>query len=67
MRGKRPSVDRRLLPGKASNYINSIDEIKPGDIVVLCCRVSGRIQRHWDNLTDSEASLRHVVATRGAR
>ena len=67
MRGKRPTVDRRLLHGKASNYINSIDEIQPGDSVVLACRVSGDPQRRAGNLADSKTDLRRVAETLGAR
>lgn len=63
---RRSRQERRLRRGKASDYIQPIDEIKPGDKVVLCCRVSRRQQRHGGNLADQEANLREVVATRGA-
>jgi DNA invertase Pin-like site-specific DNA recombinase len=49
------------LPGKASRLISSIETIRPGDKVVLCCRVSGREQNRKRNLKDQETNLRRVV------
>ncbi len=44
--------------GRASDYIkHAPDELKPGDRVILCCRVSGCTQNHAGNLADSEANL----------
>ena len=53
-------------PGKASNYIrHAKSEIRPGDKVILFCRVSDRSQEA--NLDDQEANLRWVVEKRGAK
>lgn len=47
---------------KASTYIrHAKDEIRPGDKLVLCSRVSHSIQDHTGNLRDQEAGLRKSV------
>jgi DNA invertase Pin-like site-specific DNA recombinase len=54
-------------PGKASNLIRQAkSEIKPGDKVVLCCRVSHCTQNHNGNLRDQEARLRRCMKKVGA-
>ncbi len=57
----RVSARRWLACGKASNYIKQAN-IKPGDKVVLVCRVSQREQKQRKNLEDQEANLRAEVA-----
>ncbi|NLF72082.1 MAG: helix-turn-helix domain-containing protein [Candidatus Anammoximicrobium sp.] len=52
--------------GKASNCIRPIDDLRPGDNVILCCRVSGCTQKRRNNLSDQEANLRQAVEQRGA-
>ncbi len=55
----RVSARSRLLPGKASSFIgHAINEIKPGDLVLLCCRVSRHTQEYSGNLADQEKNLR---------
>ena len=56
-----------ITAGKASDYIcHARDEIKPGDRVVLRCRVSSCVQAHKKNLDDSEAHLRKRAEQLGA-
>ena len=62
----RDRSDRRLQPGQASKYINSVDEIKPGDKLVLACRVSSWKQNKSKNLADAEANLRQRARDLGA-
>jgi hypothetical protein len=67
MSKKRESLARRrLLPGTASDFIGHIDEIQPGDGVVICCRVSTRQQDRRGNLADQETNLRRIVSELGA-
>jgi len=47
-------------PGKASDFIQPFNR-QPGQRVVLCCRVSGRVQNHNGNLRDQERGLREIV------
>jgi hypothetical protein len=63
---KRVSARRWLAPGKASNYF-TYDNIKPGDLVVLACRVSGWEQERTKKLNRQVANLRKLVKARGAR
>jgi hypothetical protein len=57
-----PSFGRRFLPGKASKYIrHAEDAIRPGDLVVICCRVSWHTQNRNGNLRDQEANLREKL------
>lgn len=61
-------VDLRLhfRTGKASKYIKwALLELKPGDRVVLWCRVSSCKQKRKKNLRDQERSLRRYVEKRG--
>ena len=49
---------RRFLPGKASNYIrHAVEDLRPGDKVVIAARVSRRAQKHRRNLNDAVAAL----------
>jgi len=51
----------------ASLYIECAKvRIKPGDLVVLCCRVSGRSQHQKRNLDDQETNLRARMKVLGA-
>lgn len=63
---ERASARRRLSPGKASNYIKPIDTIKPGDKVILCCRVSTHEQGRTKKLARQVAYLRRKLEDRGA-
>jgi DNA invertase Pin-like site-specific DNA recombinase len=56
---------RRLLPGKASDFIRHIDELRPGDRVVLCCRVSHCNQDQNGNLDNQERHLRLLLESKG--
>jgi hypothetical protein len=50
---------RRFEAGRASDYIkHAVEELRPGDRVVLCCRVSACTQDHNRNLQDQAANLR---------
>ena len=63
----RASNDLRLEPGRASAYIkHAPEEIRPGDRVILCCRVSGHVQDRNGNLRDQEKNLRKRAAELGA-
>lgn len=55
---------RRLRPGKASDYILGIDELRPGDKVILPCRVTKLHQYRKGNLDNQEVKLRRIVAER---
>ena len=56
-----------LTPGRASEYIeHATEEIKPGNRVVLCCRVSGHVQEKNKNLADQEKHLRERAKRLGA-
>ncbi|MCH9652586.1 MAG: recombinase family protein [Planctomycetes bacterium] len=61
----RKSIEKKVSPGDASKYI-SYDCIKPGDQVVLYCRVSTRQQNYTGNLDAQERYLRTQVTERGA-
>jgi DNA invertase Pin-like site-specific DNA recombinase len=50
-----------------SLYFHAIDDLQPGDAVILCLRVSKRAQKKTGNLEDQKRHLRRVVAERGAR
>jgi hypothetical protein len=64
---KRAFYRRWLERGPASRYIkNASDEIKPGDKVVLFCRVSACMQNHNGNLLDSEVHLQERAKQLGA-
>jgi len=53
--------------GKASDYIGHAErDIKPGDKVVLYCRVSRHTQNRMGNLDDQERNLRREAARLGA-
>ena len=55
---RRPSVDLRLQPGRASDYIRyAPEELRRGDVVVLFCRVSEHPQQYHGNLADQEVNL----------
>lgn len=50
----------------ANEYISHIDDVlKPGDKVVLYCRVSGRCQAWRKNLDNQQACLEKVAKERG--
>lgn len=53
----------RLIPGKASRYIDPI-EIAPGDRIIIVCRVSSEAQRRNGNLNTQEAQLAQAVYER---
>ena len=56
-----------LTAGKASDYImHATEEIRPGNRVVLWCRVSGHVQEKNHNLDDSELWLRKRAGEKGA-
>jgi len=55
---------RRVLPGKARKYI-SLFRIKPGDKVIIACRVSTGPQEDKMNLDDQERFLRRQVERSG--
>ena len=58
---------RWLTAGDASDYIcRASDAIKPGDKVVLCCRVSGYAQNCNGNLADQETNLKRKMDQLGA-
>jgi hypothetical protein len=58
---------RRFQPGRASSFIrHAADDLKRGDAVVLCCRVSRCLQKRRGNVADQEANLRNVAARYGA-
>lgn len=60
-------IQRWLTPGRASDYIRyARDEIKPGDKLVLRCRVSNHVQQRNQNLADQEANLRKRARQLGA-
>ncbi len=63
---KRVSARRWLAAGKASDYF-SHDNIKPGDLVVLACRVSYCVQDHAGNLRRQVAHLKKLVKARGGK
>lgn len=50
-----------------AHCILPIDELRVGDMVILCLRVSGRTQQLAGNLDDQELHLRQVAAERGAK
>lgn len=62
---KRVSAKKWAVPGKASNYIVH-DCNRPGDKVILCCRVSSHEQNRRRNLEDQETNLRREMEKRGA-
>jgi DNA invertase Pin-like site-specific DNA recombinase len=53
-------------PGKGSDYIQHFDSRIVGILVVLYCRVSGRMQDHRGNLDDQEAADRRWLEDNGA-
>lgn len=55
----------RFKRGTASNYILSLSEMVQGDRVVICCRVSGRVQKWKRSLDKQERNLRQIVKKRG--
>lgn len=59
---------RKLFsPGRASDFIQWAKyALKPGDLVVIWCRVSGYTQHRRKNLRDQEQSLRRYAEARGA-
>ena len=48
-----------------STYIQTLETIRPGTLVVLWCRVSSGLQNATGNNADQEADLRAAVAARG--
>jgi hypothetical protein len=58
-------IEQYCRPGNARDFITH-DGIRPGDRVVLCCRVSTRQQDHTGNLTAHERHLRAEIAARRA-
>jgi len=58
-------VEGLCRPGRAAAYTTH-DRIRPGDAVVLACRVSSRQQDHTGNLTAQERYLRAEIAARRA-
>ena len=60
----RVSAKRWLACGKASNYIKQAN-IKPGDKVVLVCRVSDHEQGRRNNHADQDAAMRQQVEQLG--
>jgi len=54
------------MRGTASNYIKPIDDVQPGDKVVLCCRVSTYEQGRTEKLTRQVAYLRQEMERREA-
>lgn len=64
---KRVTARLRLRAGKASNYIaHAPAAIKPGDLVIICCRVSRYAQKHRGNLSDQEENLKQRAKNLGA-
>lgn len=62
----RDAARRRGRANRASTYIHHAeDNIRPGDLVVLCVRVSTRGQK--EHLPDQEKLLREFVESRGAK
>ena len=60
-REKRKAAFRRrwLETGNASNYVSlAANVVRPGDKIVIHCRVSGHVQDRNGNLADQEANLR---------
>jgi hypothetical protein len=56
---------RRLQPGRASDYIRHAQaRLKLGTLVLACCRVSGRERKR--KLADQEVNLRQVCERYGA-
>jgi hypothetical protein len=60
-----PVFRRRLERGKASDYIRLCD-LKPGDLVVLWCRVSRSEQNRTQKLNRQVLNLRAAVERMGA-
>lgn len=54
---------RRIRPGNPLEFIKSISELRPGDRVLVVCRVSKECQRA--NLFDQDDDLRCAVQERG--
>jgi hypothetical protein len=52
-----------LIPGKASDYLRHVDELKRGDRVIIWARESTRMQKH--HLREQVASLRREAVRRG--
>jgi hypothetical protein len=52
---------RRLHPGRASDYLKYIDQLNPGDCVVIWLRVSTHLQFHSQNMEGQERQLRAVL------
>jgi hypothetical protein len=71
-RGRKPILGSPAGPptppqGKASNYIRHVCvEIRPGDRVILCCRVSHHTQNQKGNLDNQEENLRGELERLGA-
>lgn len=61
----RTSARCRFRPGNASNYIQPLDALRPGDRVVLCARESENSQFYNGNLDQQLANLRRVAKQRG--
>ena len=65
---RKRASDLRLLRGQAGDYIkHAIDELRPGDRVILCCRVSACTQDHDGNLANSVANLTERAEYFGAK
>jgi DNA invertase Pin-like site-specific DNA recombinase len=64
MKWEYETSDSRWLPGQAGRFIKWANELKPGDKVLLCCRVSSHKQCSEHNLADSEANLRREADQR---
>jgi len=61
---RRSLARRRLLPGPAGDYIGH--GVHADDKVLLCCRVSRRVQKRNQNLDDQESNLRRYAQSVGA-
>lgn len=59
------SARRRFQPGKASDYIDHLDDLPPGDELFLISRVSRCSREQRKNLQDSEADLRQIASKKG--
>jgi DNA invertase Pin-like site-specific DNA recombinase len=64
MKWEYETSDSRWRPGEARRLIKPMNDLEPGQKVVLCCRVSSHKQRSDQNLADSEANLRREAEQR---
>lgn len=61
-----PASWRDLLPGKASDFIQTF-KVEPAQEFILCLRVSSRQQDHSNNLDGQELVLREAVESGGGK